>query len=92
MDLVSVSPIWLQRSPAELVPAQPTLSRDLHYDIVIVVFASGYEASEYLPEDVASLKSTYAFASRPFRRDQLWPSEALLWETHPEEGLYRFGR
>jgi glycine/D-amino acid oxidase-like deaminating enzyme len=46
-----------------------------------LVLASGYESTRYLSERVASLKSTYAFASRPIEPDRLWAEEALLWET-----------
>lgn len=46
-----------------------------------VIIATGYEAGEFLDEDIATLKSTYAFATRPLARDRLWAEEALLWET-----------
>jgi glycine/D-amino acid oxidase-like deaminating enzyme len=47
-----------------------------------VVFATGYETVERFPElrEHCSLKTTYALATRPLPREDLWPERALLWE------------
>jgi glycine/D-amino acid oxidase-like deaminating enzyme len=46
-----------------------------------VVFATGYESANYLPERVVKLKSTFAVASEPLERFPGWHHRCLLWET-----------
>jgi len=46
-----------------------------------VVFATGYETATFLRQDVVTLKSTYALASRPGLDLTPWPDRCLLWET-----------
>ncbi len=46
-----------------------------------VVFATGYEAQEFLPQKVVNLKSTYALASEPLRKFPGWWKRCLIWET-----------
>jgi glycine/D-amino acid oxidase-like deaminating enzyme len=46
-----------------------------------VVFATGYEAGEFLPEKVANLNSTFAFVSEPLESFEGWHEQCLLWET-----------
>lgn len=45
------------------------------------VMATGYEAVKWIEEKIARLHSTYAIISEPFREDQLWEDECLIWET-----------
>jgi glycine/D-amino acid oxidase-like deaminating enzyme len=45
------------------------------------VFATGYEAQEFLPKHVVSLKSTYALASEPIEEFPGWWERCLIWET-----------
>ncbi len=45
------------------------------------VFATGYEVGEFLPKSVASLKSTFAFATEPLTEFPGWWERCLLWET-----------
>ncbi|MEY2496630.1 MAG: hypothetical protein QOD12_186 [Verrucomicrobiota bacterium] len=46
-----------------------------------IVFATGYEAMEFLPRQVAKLTSTFAFASRPLASFEGWWEQCLIWET-----------
>jgi glycine/D-amino acid oxidase-like deaminating enzyme len=46
-----------------------------------VVFATGYESVEFLPRHIATLKSTFAFVSRPLPSFDGWWEECLIWET-----------
>ena len=46
-----------------------------------VVFATGYESVEFLPRQVAQLKSTFAFVSRPLTGFAGWWEQCLIWET-----------
>lgn len=46
-----------------------------------VVFATGYESQEYLPEKIVSLKSTYAMASEPMDSFSGWWEQCLIWEA-----------
>lgn len=47
-----------------------------------LVVASGYEANQFLPEQVTTLHSTYAFASEPVREFPGWPAGLpVIWET-----------
>ena len=46
-----------------------------------VVFATGYESVEFLPQHVATLKSTFTFASEPVENFAGWWERCLLWET-----------
>jgi len=45
------------------------------------VFATGYEAQEFLPGSVVKLKSTYALASEPLENFAGWWERCLIWET-----------
>ena len=45
------------------------------------VFATGYEAQEFLPKRVVKLKSTYALASEPLPEFSGWWERCLIWET-----------
>jgi glycine/D-amino acid oxidase-like deaminating enzyme len=45
------------------------------------VFATGYEAQEFLPKRVVKLKSTYALASEPLTEFPGWWDRCLIWET-----------
>jgi glycine/D-amino acid oxidase-like deaminating enzyme len=46
-----------------------------------VVIAAGYESETFLPEPVASLRSTFAFATKPLADFPGWPERCLIWET-----------
>ncbi len=45
------------------------------------VFATGYEAQEFLPKRIVKLKSTYALASEPLDGFAGWWERCLIWET-----------
>ncbi len=45
------------------------------------VIAAGFESEAFLPQAVASLRSTYAFVSEPLTAFPGWPERSLLWET-----------
>jgi glycine/D-amino acid oxidase-like deaminating enzyme len=46
-----------------------------------VVYATGYESGQFLPNEVGSLHSTYAVASEPLDGSAGWPDDCLIWET-----------
>ena len=46
-----------------------------------VIIACGYESSTYLKKGYDSLRTTYAMASEPLTKNQLWPGNCLIWET-----------
>ena len=46
-----------------------------------VIIASGFEAGEFLPENVMDLLSTYAIISQPIDEKMIWPHKSLIWET-----------
>lgn len=46
-----------------------------------VVIAAGFEAGQFLPEQVMNLNSTYALVTKPISRDQFWNERSLIWET-----------
>lgn len=47
-----------------------------------LVYATGYEAVDYVDEKIVKLHSTYAVASEQFNdRQEFWNHEALLWNT-----------
>ncbi|HEV2841259.1 MAG TPA: FAD-dependent oxidoreductase [Chthoniobacterales bacterium] len=46
-----------------------------------VVFATGYESVEFLPRCAVTLKSTFAFVSRPLTSFEGWWEQCLIWET-----------
>ncbi len=46
-----------------------------------IVLATGYAAHKYLPEQNASVSSTYALASEPMASLEGWPDGCLIWET-----------
>ena len=65
------------------VPASSLSTIDGHrVEAEHVVFATGYESVERFPElrELCSLKTTYALATQPLPRQDLWPERALLWE------------
>jgi glycine/D-amino acid oxidase-like deaminating enzyme len=45
------------------------------------VIAAGYESESFLPRPLASLRSTFAFASEPVAAFPGWPDRCLIWET-----------
>lgn len=45
------------------------------------IIAAGYESETFLPQAVASLRSTYAFVSEPLTDFPGWPERSLIWET-----------
>ncbi len=51
-----------------------------------IVFATGYETSEFVPDHVVTLKSSYAFVSEPVTLDR-WRRGFLVWE-HADPYLY----
>ena len=46
-----------------------------------VVIAAGFEAGQFLPENVMKLLSTYVVISKPVEEKDLWPEQSLIWET-----------
>ncbi|MCD7937054.1 MAG: FAD-binding oxidoreductase [Tannerellaceae bacterium] len=46
-----------------------------------VIIAAGFEAGKFLPQDIMKLTSTYAIISTPMDEKELWPEDALIWET-----------
>lgn len=46
-----------------------------------VVIAAGFEAGQFLPEQVMNLNSTYALVTKPISRDKFWNERSLIWET-----------
>lgn len=47
-----------------------------------IVFATGYESQQYLKQEVARLRSTYALVSEPMENFTGWGyDQCLLWET-----------
>lgn len=46
-----------------------------------VVFACGYETTQYCPDRVARLHSSFAFVSEPLKTFPGWHERALIWET-----------
>jgi len=46
-----------------------------------VVIAAGFEAGQFLPENVMKLLSTYVLVSNPVDEKNLWPERSLIWET-----------
>ena len=46
-----------------------------------LVCATGYEALDILPRNIAALKSTFAFASEPLVSFTGWWEKCLIWET-----------
>jgi glycine/D-amino acid oxidase-like deaminating enzyme len=45
------------------------------------IIAAGYESETFLPRPVASLRSTFAFASEPVAEFPGWQDRCLIWET-----------
>jgi len=45
-----------------------------------VIFATGYESQDFLKESLATLYSSFAFASEPLKPD-LWLNKYVIWET-----------
>jgi glycine/D-amino acid oxidase-like deaminating enzyme len=54
-----------------------------------VVIACGYEAVDYVPFKTGKLRSTYAFASEPTGKKNLWHENASFWDTGDP---YLYGR
>ncbi len=53
-----------------------------------IVFATGYESQQFLPQKLVELHSTYALVSEPIAgRSPLWHRESLIWE-HADPYLY----
>ncbi|MGX5820925.1 NAD(P)/FAD-dependent oxidoreductase [Chitinophaga lutea] len=46
-----------------------------------VIVATGYEATQYIREKLATLRSTYAVASEHMDDGRLWYENCLIWET-----------
>lgn len=46
-----------------------------------LVFATGYESVNYLPEKIVSLNSSFALVSKPLAQFPGWHDRCLLWET-----------
>ena len=46
-----------------------------------VIFACGYESSEYFPGIREDLRCTFAFVSEPMKEKELWKDNCLIWET-----------
>ena len=70
--------------------AQRIVPSNRHVDVVTdrgnirstnVVLASGYEAGQFLPKQVAKLHSTYAIATEPITSFDGWPDRSLVWES-----------
>lgn len=56
-------------------------NRDVCVQAAKVVFATGYEAQQYLKQKVATLHSTFALVSEPTPMARAIKDEYLLWET-----------
>lgn len=52
-----------------------------------VVFATGYESTQYLQQPVARLISTYALVSEPLGSFEGWTGQPIIWE-HADPYLY----
>ncbi len=46
-----------------------------------VVYATGYETQQYLPQQLIKLVSSYAIATTPLDGFAGWPGQCLIWET-----------
>ena len=46
-----------------------------------LVIACGYESGKYLSKKMESLRCTFAFASEPTGKYELWKDNCLIWET-----------
>jgi len=46
-----------------------------------VVVATGYEAGQFLPKQVAKLHSTYAIVTEPVSSFTGWPDRCVMWES-----------
>jgi glycine/D-amino acid oxidase-like deaminating enzyme len=81
-----------QQEGARIFDRTPVLSQQSHEKGVTlatphgqveartVVFATGYEAGEFLPTDIVNLKSSFALASEPLESFEGWYEQCLLWE------------
>jgi glycine/D-amino acid oxidase-like deaminating enzyme len=60
-----------------------TLSTDRSHDVRAkrVIFATGYEALEFGPRRLTTLKSTFAIVTDPIPDLSRWPDRCLIWET-----------
>jgi glycine/D-amino acid oxidase-like deaminating enzyme len=55
-----------------------------------VIFATGYETPQFLDQDIVTLKSTYALASKPIRQS-INIEKTLIWETSRPYFYIRWG-
>lgn len=46
-----------------------------------LIFATGYEASRYLPKDIVQLHSSFAAVTKPVSDFTGWYRQCLIWET-----------
>lgn len=46
-----------------------------------VIYATGYEAVEFIDKKIVDLKSTYAIVSEQYNQRRFWKDEVLLWNT-----------
>ncbi len=46
-----------------------------------IIVAAGFEAEQFLPQEIMELTSTYALISHPVAPEHLWPTHCLIWET-----------
>lgn len=46
-----------------------------------IIVAAGFEAGQFLPQEIMELTSTYALISHPVAPEHLWPTHCLIWET-----------
>lgn len=46
-----------------------------------VVYATGYEVTEMLDENIVKLLSTYAIISEQYNRKDFWKDDCLMWNT-----------
>jgi len=72
----TVSGLHSDRHGVEIITSGGLRIRARH-----VVCAPGYESESFLPKRIMDITSTYALATAPIEREQLWKEEALIWET-----------
>lgn len=48
----------------------------------MLIWAVGYEAQDWKPDNIASLNSTYAIMTEPVQNLSSWYERALIWETN----------
>lgn len=52
-----------------------------HVDAKKVIYATGYEAVNYVPKKIVNLSATYAIASEQLNETTQWFENCLIWET-----------